>query len=172
MRLLVPQLLLALFLFLNVASLPLPPPLPHADTVKAHLVLMAIYYWAIYRPTLVPPWQCFLVGLVMDILNHTTLGLNAIVLLIVQLLVRDQRKFLMGQPYIVIWAVYGLVAVCASCMQWGLHGLMEMRWVPIMPVLSGAAISLFLFPFVTILLVLTHRILPHGNRNFASLNGS
>lgn len=156
----VPQALLFVLLLLNIASLPL----PNADAVKAHLVLMAVYYWAIYRPTLIPPAFCFAIGLVIDLVAHLPMGLNAVVLLLVQWLVRDQRRFLMGQPYVVIWAVYGLVALSASMLQWVLYGVFNMHWAPVMPILSGALISLLLFPFVTMLLVFTHRLLPVESR--------
>ena len=156
LRLMVPQLLLAVLLLLNMASVPL----PYAYSIKAHLVLMAVYYWAIYRPTLVPPSLCFLMALAMDVLSGLPLGLNALVLVLVQWLVRDQRRFMMGQPFIVIWAVFGLVSLSASMMQWALAGLFVQEWVELAPVLTGTAISLLLFPLVTMLLVLTHRMLP------------
>jgi rod shape-determining protein MreD len=155
-RLLVPHLLLMALLILNMASLPL----PYADAVKNHLVLMAVYYWAIYRPTLVPPFYCFLIGLAMDVVGGFPLGLNACVLVILQWLVRDQRKFLMGQPFIVIWAAFGLVALSASLMQWGLIGIRGWEWTQPLPLMAGTMISLFLFPFVTMLLVAAHRLLP------------
>jgi rod shape-determining protein MreD len=155
-RLMVPQLLLLLLLLLNVAALPL----PYADSIQAHLVLMAVYYWAIYRPTLVPPSLCFAVGLAMDVLGGFPLGLNALVLVMVQWLVRDQRKFLMGQAFIVIWAAFGLVALSVSLVQWGMDGLLTLQWVPVLPMLAGTMASLLLFPIVTMLLVATHRLLP------------
>lgn len=155
-RLAVPHLLLFALLILNMASIPL----PYADSVKNHLVLMAVYYWAIYRPTLVPPFYCFAMGLAMDVLGGFPPGLNACVLVLLQWLVRDQRKFLMGQPFIVIWAAFGLVALTASLMQWGLIGLRGWQWTQPMPMVAGTMISLFLFPFITMLLVATHRMLP------------
>ena len=162
-RLMVPQALLFLFLLLSVASLPL----PHANEVKNQLVLMAIFYWAIYRPTLVPPFFCFFLGLAMDVLGGFPLGLNACILVLLQWLVRDQRKSLVGQPFFVIWAVFGLVALSAALMQWGLIGLQNMSWAKPMPVVAGTVISLFLFPFITMLLVFTHRLLPVPPRTYS-----
>lgn len=161
-RLMVPQLLLLLFVMLNMASIPL----PYAGVIKANLVLMAVYYWAIYRPTLVPASLCFGIGMVMDIIGGFPLGLNAMVLVLVQWIVKDQRKFLMGQPYFVIWAAFGLVTVCASTLQWGLSGMPGMEWGPLLPVLGGIMISMLLFPFMTMILVFTHKILPVPPRTF------
>lgn len=159
-RLMVPHLLLLALLLLNVVALPLLP----TGAVKPQFVLMAVYYWAIYRPTLLPPSFCFMIGLLMDVLSGMPPGINALVLVMTQWLVRDQRRFMMGQPYSTIWAVFGLVSVLAICAQWGMYGLVHMHWSPLLPVLSGALISLFLFPFITLLLVAAHRMLPVASR--------
>ncbi len=159
-RLLVPQLL---FLFLFLLSLTFLP-LPYVGTVKPFFVLMAVYYWAIYRPTLVPPFLCFATGLLMDVLSGMPIGLNALALVVAQWIVRDQRRFLMGQPYIVIWAVFGFVAFIYAVMQWVLFGFFHMQWLSFTPVLAAIFLSLFLFPFVTLLLVFTHKFLPVASR--------
>lgn len=145
---------------LNLVSLPL----PYAGLMKPHLVLMAVYYWAIFRPTLVPPALCFALGLVMDSLAGLPLGMNAIVLVVVRWLVSDQRRFLMGQPYVTLWAVFGLVMVLSACLEWGLYGLKDMAWTPFPRMMIQAAVSICLFPFVTVLLIAVHRILPGSSR--------
>ncbi len=91
-RLAIPLILLGLMILLGLLSLPV----PYAGSARPALVLMAVYYWAIYRPTLVPPFLCFAAGLLTDILSGMPLGLNALVLVIVQWIVRSQRRFLMG----------------------------------------------------------------------------
>ena len=150
-------------LLVNVVALPLLP----VGAVKPPLVLMAVYYWAIYRPTLLPPSLCFAAGLLMDILSGMPLGINALVLVMTQWIVRDQRRFLMGQPYGTIWAVFGLVSVVSVFLQWGLYGLAQAHWAPILPALGGALLGLFLFPFVTLLLIITHRMLPVASRPYS-----
>ena len=161
-RLMVPQILLLLLMFLNMASIPL----PYAGTVKAHLVLMAVYYWSIYRLTLVPASWCFCIGLAMDVIGGPALGLNALVLVLIQWVVRDQRKFLMGQPYFVIWAAFGLVTLCALLMQWALSGLVGLQWIPLAPVMGSMMITMLLFPLVGMILLFTHRILPVPPRTY------
>lgn len=161
LRLAVPQLLLFVLLALNLMTLPI----PYAGSVKPMLVMMAVYYWSIYRPTLVPPWLCFCVGLLMDILSGMPPGLNAFILVALQWLVRDQRRFLMGQPYITIWAVFGFVMTTTALIEWVLFGI-AFGWAPIIPVAAAVLLSLFLFPLVTLLLVFTHRMLPTASRTY------
>ena len=127
---------------------------------------MAVYYWSIYRPTLMPPFLCFSVGLLLDILSGLPLGINAIIFTLVQWIVRDQRKFLMAQAYITTWAVFILVAAGAIFLQWGLYGLVSLQWSPVMPVLVSIAATILLFPVVTFLLILSHRILPVSKKSY------
>lgn len=161
-RLMVPHLLLAILLLVNIVALPLLP----TAAMKPQFVLMAIYYWAIYRPTLLPPVFCFVLGLIMDILSGMPPGVNALIFVMTQWIVRDQRRFMMGQPYSTIWAVFGLVSALAVMVQWGMYGLVEMHWGPLLPVMGSALVSMFLFPFVTLLLILTHRMLPVASRPY------
>lgn len=159
-RLLVPVALLGLLFLLNVTALPL----PIVGPVKPALILMAVYYWSIYRPTLMPPFLCFLIGLTLDIVSYLPLGVNAIVFTLVQLIVRDQRKFLMGQAYITIWAVFAFVAFGATMVQWLLYGWVNGHLAPAIPVLISVAATILLFPVITLFLILTHRILPEPSK--------
>lgn len=161
-RLLWPQVLLCALFALNMTAFPV----PYAGAVRVSFVLMAVYYWAIYRPTLVPSSLCFFTGLLMDVLSGMPPGLNAVVILLVQRVVKSQRRFLMGQPYIAIWAMFGLVAVAAAAMQWLLFGFSGWRWTGGMPAAAGAAASLLLFPAATLALIAVHRRLPVAPRGY------
>lgn len=156
LRLSVPLLFLAGLFVLSVVSLPL----PDIGVARPGLLVMAVYYWSVYRPTLMPPYLCFATGLLLDLLTGLPLGVNAVVLTLVQWLVRDQRRFLMGQPYIVIWLVFALVAFSSQLVQWGMYGLVHMQWAPILPQVLGALATALLFPVVTLFLILIHRVLP------------
>lgn len=160
MRLAVPQILLVLLLLLSFVSLPL----PYLGAARPCLVLIAVYYWSIYRPTLVPPVLCFAMGIVMDVLSGGPMGLNALILVAVQWIVRGQRRFLMGQSYPTIWAVFAVILVFSALAQWGLYGLAHMQWPVLVPVAGSVILSLLMFPFITLLFVIIHRILPVASR--------
>lgn len=161
-RLFVPHALMGFLLLLNIAALPIFP----AGMMKPQLVLMAVYYWSIYRPTLFPPFLCFTIGLLMDSLGGLPLGINAFILVLTQWVVRDQRRFLMGQPYSTIWAIFGFVSMASVFIQWALGGLPGFHWGSLVPLFSATLVSMFLFPFVTLLLIVAHRILPVASRAY------
>jgi len=62
----------SLFLLLFM-TMPLPLPLP----IFPELGLIAIFVWATFQPSLMPPWAAFLIGLVADLLFAQPLGVNA-----------------------------------------------------------------------------------------------
>lgn len=155
LRLAVPQVLLLALLLLNL----IPLPIPYVGAVKPMFVMMAVYYWSINRPTLMPPWLCFAAGFIMDVMTGMPPGVNAFILVALQWLVRDQRRFLMGQPYIAIWAVFGLIMGATAFLEWLAFGLV-LGWTPALPVAAAVLLTFFLFPLVTMLLVAAHRILP------------
>lgn len=163
-RLFIVYALLGFLFLLNLTALPI----PYAGMIKPQLVLMAVYYWAIFRPRLIPTWLCFVVGLLLDVLSGMPPGLQAFVLVIAQSLVRDQRKFLMAQPYISIWAIFGFVAAMAAALQWMLFGLANgMQWPALMPVAISVLVTMCLFPLVTMALIASHRFLsPAARHNY------
>ncbi len=161
LRLFIAYTFLLLLFLLNLTALPI----PHAGLIKPQLVLMAVYYWSIFRPTLVPTWLCFVVGLLLDILSGMPTGLQAFILVLAQSMIRDQRKFLMAQPYISLWAIFGAVAAMAAAIQWALFGLAnDMQWPALMPVAASVLVTMSLFPLVTIALIATHKFLSPGAR--------
>lgn len=163
LRLTVPVSFLIFLFMLSVVALPI----PDIGHIKPAYILMTIYYWSIYRPTLMPPWICFLVGLLLDILSSLPLGVNAMIFTLVQWMVRDQRQFLMGQPYIVIWFVFAVVTAISHMLQWAMYGLVEWSWAPLLPVGISMAATFLLFPVISLVLILIHRILPDTQRAYS-----
>ena len=62
----------------------LPWRLPAFAEVTPAFVVMAIFYWTIYRPDRLPYAATFCVGLLQDLLTGTPLGMTALILLAVQ----------------------------------------------------------------------------------------
>jgi len=160
LRLMVPYVVLAALVLVSQVKFPI----ASASLIKPYLILMFIYYWSIYRPTLVPPSLCFAVGLLVDSLSTLPLGLNAIIFIAVRWIMSDQRRFLMGQPYTTVWAVFAFVVLAVCLSQWALLGFVQGAWAPLTEHLVVAAVSLFVFPFISLLLVGVHKILPVSTR--------
>lgn len=127
--------------------------------VRPVFVLTAVYYWAVYRPSMLPPLGTFLSGLALDLLTGGPLGLQAFVLLAVRMLVTGQQKLLLAQQFGVVWACFGLVALAAGLVQWLVYALILWHVPVLKPVLINAALSALLFPAVVLPLFLLNRAL-------------
>jgi rod shape-determining protein MreD len=111
-------------------------------------MLIAVYYWAIMRPQTLTPAATFIVGIAFDLMTNSPLGLNALTLLLVQWVTQRQRKFLLGQPFLVMWMGLGLVATGASALQWALFSLYNLQLVAVRDCIMSALMTAAVFPLV------------------------
>lgn len=163
LRLSLAHVFLFVLLVLNLMALPLPV----IGAVNPYWAMIAIFYWAVYRPTLVPPVLCFLAGLFVDLLSGGMVGMNAFIFVALQWTVRSQRRFLMGQPFLMAWLVFGVVAVAVGLVQWVLQCIAAATWLDIWPSAIAALLSFFLFPYIYLLLNGLHRLLPVARTSYS-----
>lgn len=149
--------LVILFLFVlslvNVA-------IPHAGDIRPLFLLMAVYYWAIFRPTLMPPVMAFIWGVLFDALAGLPIGMNAMLFVLVQWVVRDQRLYLMGQSYVTLWLGFTVTVAIYSLLQWMIFALISFSLPDYRIAFATGLLSIGLFPVVSLVLVFTHRFLP------------
>ena len=86
--------------------------------VTPSLSIMAVYYWSIYRPDLLPAPAAFLIGLTQDVLSGGPAGMMALVLLLVHVLVVSQRRVFVGKSFLVGWWGFAIVASGAAGLSW------------------------------------------------------
>ena len=119
--------------------------LPNFGTIAPPIVLMATFYWAVYRPDLVGPVAIGGLGLVQDVIAGTPIGMNAFICLIAYSTVVSQRQLFLAHGFFILWWGFALTALIAGFMGWAINSVMHFAMVPFDPVLyqSAAAISLF-----------------------------
>lgn len=133
----------------------IPTHMPGFAGVAPVLPLMGVYYWAIYRPDLLPAWAAFLVGVLYDILAGTPLGVHALVLLLVQGVAAGQRRFFLGKSFMVAWWAFGLLAAGSAGLSWILVAILAGQILDPRPVLFQYVLTLGLFPLLTWVLART-----------------
>ena len=111
---LVPVGITLLLLLLSV----IPSRLPDFAVVVPMLTLMGVFYWAIYRPDLMPAWAAFGIGLIYDLVGGMPLGINALVLLLVQGAASSQRRFFLGNTFLVAWSGFAVIGAAAFMLAW------------------------------------------------------
>jgi rod shape-determining protein MreD len=117
--------------------------LPRLGTVASALVLISVFFWTVHQPGLMTMWGVLSIGLLHDFLMLAPFGVGLLVLLVVHGVALWQRKPLTGMPFVLLWAVFGLVAAGATILTWLLVSFRQETLVN--PV---QAFNLFLLEFV------------------------
>lgn len=125
-----------------------PLPLPAYGLVAPAFGLMAVYYWAIHRPDLLPAAAVFVLGLLEDILSGAPTGLNTLVLLLVYAVMRNQRRPFLGKPFAVMWFGFFVVAPAAIFAEWLFASVLAGRLIPADTALVRLLLTLALYPWL------------------------
>jgi rod shape-determining protein MreD len=139
-----------------------PTQLPDFEPVTPSLALAAVYFFAIYRPSLLPAPAVFGIGLFQDALLGLPFGLSAVVLLGAYGVIVGQRNAFRGRPFLVAWAGFAVVAPVAAAAMWLLVSLLAGALVP--PLAAGfqALLTVAVYPLVNVLLAGLARLLPRA----------
>lgn len=108
--------------------------------------LMAVFYWGLYRPDLMPPMIVFLVGLFQDLISGGPLGLWALVYLAVYGVVVSQRLFFIGKAFLAIWFGFGVTILIGGMIAWVVSSLYFGALLSPVSVLVQALLSFILYP--------------------------
>lgn len=139
---------LIIFLLLLFNSLPLR--IFDFGEIRPSFLLIAVYYWAVFRPHTLPPWGAFVSGLLVDLLGGYPLGLNAFVTVGVQMLVQGQRKVLLGQNFAVIWSAFMAIAMVAHLTVWLGYMAFHFHTIGVRPVLIAGLLTGLAYPLAAL----------------------
>ena len=149
-------------LLLSMVSLSL----PYTGTIKPLLILVPLYYWNLYRPSFIPLFAAFAFGILIDLLAHYPVGLHAALFVVVGLVIKSQRLFMLGQPYLMIWLGFAIVSTSVYAAQWLFFMLIHMRFMPLTDLFASNAISILLYPAIAAILTVMQRILPALSKSY------
>ncbi|MBM3567830.1 MAG: rod shape-determining protein MreD [Alphaproteobacteria bacterium] len=116
------------------------------------LAAIAVHYWSVFRPDLLPPWAAFAIGLMLDLASGGLVGLYAFVFVLLAGYASSQRRVLSGDSFVTGWAGFAVVMVAVSLLEWTMASLV--RGAP-MPAGASAVQSLLtvaLYPPLFLLL--------------------
>lgn len=93
------------------------------------LTIIAVYYWAVHRPDLMPVWAAFLLGLFQDLVSGQPIGLGALSLVIVHGIVSTQRRVFLSATFGVMWSIFAAIAFVTTVLDWVLICLINLQLV-------------------------------------------
>jgi len=154
------KLLPAATTFLLGLAIVIPTGIPQWGALAPPLMLAAVYYWSLSRPGLLPPSAAFLLGLFQDLLTGAPLGSGALILVLVQWVLRSQQRFLANRSFLLLWAGYAPVVFGAALVEWLVYAAYTFSATPIAEGFVRALLGLVLFPVVAgLVLIPAHRAL-------------
>ncbi len=138
----------------------IPLGIPEWGALAPPFMLTAVYYWSLARPGLLPPSAAFLLGLFQDLLTGAPIGSGALILVLVQWILRSQQRFLGNRPFLLLWLGFAPVVFGAAIVEWIVYALFTFTPAPIAQALVRALLGFVLFPVVAgLVLIPVHRTL-------------
>ena len=137
----------------------LPIPVPGTGPITPALTLMAVYYWSVHRPDLLPIAATFIVGVVQDTLSGAPLGMTSLVLLSVQGVVMAQYRFFSGKTFMIEWWGFLIIAPSAITATYLLATIYSGTFLSARPFGFQLMLTVALYPFIAWLLARTQQFL-------------
>jgi rod shape-determining protein MreD len=130
--------------------------IPASPPAALSMSLIAVFYWSLYRPDLMPAWAAFGLGLAQDVLVGLPLGISACVLITVHAAVGTQRRFFLGKSFGVVWLGFAVMASAALAFGWLLTCVHHGALLAPTAVLFQTSIMIGVFPIASRLLLRCH----------------
>jgi rod shape-determining protein MreD len=154
--------LLLLFL-LNLADIPL----LGSGSVRPAFLLIGIYFWTITKPALLPVPVVFLIGLAFDIVSASVVGLHTFAFMLIVMLVRSQRRYLLGQTWPVLWVGFVVAALILSLIQMLVYVLDNKAAPPVFLMLAETLVSALAYPVLIPVMMGLNRFLTVAKQDYS-----
>lgn len=141
----------------SMIFLALPDLLPVQPMLRTAIVVGSVYFWSLYRPASLPAPVVALIGVLLDLLGASPLGLWAVLLLLEQAVILRFRRALATQGFLMIWLVFAGFSACLDALEWLGRSLLDFSLLPLAPIAIQMGVMVLLYPLLAILLVRAHR---------------
>jgi len=122
--------------------------IPGFAQVAPLLPLIGIYFWAVYRPDLMPAAAVFLIGILHDFLSGLPVGVSALIFLVVLGAALAQRSFFFGKSFIIVWLGFMMVEGGALTLEWFLLSIFVGDLVHARSAIYQFGLTAAVFPFL------------------------
>jgi rod shape-determining protein MreD len=121
------------------------------------LALIAVYFWALVRPDLMPPFLVLFVGLFEDLLSGGPAGIWATGFMAAYALVDRQRENLAGLAGAAAVLGFAAAMAVAAAATFVLTWIMYLRQPPLAPLLLAGVLTVLFYPPLAVVLGWLHR---------------
>ena len=131
-------------LLVMVAMIPLQ--IASLASVVPSMALIAVYYWVVHRPDLMPLWAIFMIGLFQDLLYAGYVGVGIMALLLVHVIVDSQRRYFARASFHGLWILFAVVAGIAIYLMWLLNCILQGSLLETGPALIQFLATIAVYP--------------------------
>lgn len=118
------------------------------DNLFPFLSLVAVYYWCIFKPRLMPVSVVFLLGLLQDILSGGPLGMMALLLILVRIFVVRQGSRFLEREFLFNWLVFIFVSLVFGLLSWVISSIYLKEAQNLWNVFGQSILTIAIFPGV------------------------
>lgn len=116
-----------------------------------------VFYWSLFRPTYMPFWLAFLLGLISDVFFSPLLGLHALIYMLIRQVGVAQRRYLSMRNFTTLWMTFSLMMIGVFIIQSFYMTSVGFMHDPL--VFTKLTQTCFSFPLVYYLLARVHYLL-------------
>lgn len=140
-----------------IIVLAIPGLIPAEPAFRAGFVLASVYFWSLYRPASLPAPVVALLGLLLDLLGASPLGLWCVLLLLEQAAVGAIRRPLVRQGFPIVWAVFAAFVAAIAIAEYLSRGILGLFLLPPGPIVMQTIIAILVYPLLAVALISAHR---------------
>lgn len=118
------------------------------ENIFPFLSLIAIYYWSIFKPKLMPVSIVFLLGLLQDILSGGPLGMTALLLILVRVFVLSQGRRFLEREFLFSWLVFIFVSLAYGALVWLVASVYLKETQNIWNAMGQSTLTIMIFPAI------------------------
>lgn len=120
--------------------------------IDIRFLLMGIFFWSLFRPTLLPLYVVFIYGLATDVLYGYAIGLYAVIYGLIYFFIRFYRQRLSSQSFWLLWVIFGLMLTFLMGVDLLYSQIFMGGHFPLFQAFGKVVLSALVFPFVNMLL--------------------
>lgn len=112
------------------------------------LVLIVIFYFAVFHPSALNDGMVFGLSIFADILVQSPFGLVIITYVLMFFVSHFLRSYLVNLNFFRLWGVFGFFTCSILSIQYVLFCLIQGQWMLFMPNMIGVIALILLYPFI------------------------
>jgi rod shape-determining protein MreD len=147
----------AVSITLVMIFLAIPGLIPAQPGIRVGFVIASVYFWSLYRPAALPAPLVAVLGVLLDLLGASPLGLWAVLLLLEQAAMAAIRRKLVLRGFPVVWLVFAAFVAVLTALEYGARALLDLALLPPDPIVTQGVVAILIYPLLAVALIRAHR---------------